>query len=317
MAVRLLILGALLALLAGCGGGGGGGPKEEDDEEDLARRAQAFPETLASRLPPYTLRYPSTLKRAAGSTPPGPVVLRRRDGASCTITAAGPLPDVAKESALEDYLQEPPGGPAPPPPGEIRRERGADDVEGASLMRRPPGGSSVVLQGLMQTAGRGVAVTCDAPRAEARNFDRLVFRPMLASVRLRPDFGLERLQRNLLVVPGVTRASLVRRGERRVSGVVEFSPNLRTRTALRQAMARTLLTAADGSPADRVRLTSVARNGLPMSGVVYPAPPLEPGKRPRPGAGEMVIGGDRIRFAPPEGLRRLAGVPESDSYQLP
>src|SRR3954452_16242481 len=119
MAARLLILVTLVTLVGGCGGGGsdgGGGGRAQDDQEIFARRALAFPQTLTSTLPPYSVRYPSSLKPLNGARPPGPVVLRRAsDGATCTVTAAGPLPDVAREGELEDYLEQPPGGPARPP----------------------------------------------------------------------------------------------------------------------------------------------------------------------------------------------------------
>jgi hypothetical protein len=323
MAARLLILVTLATVVAGCGAGGGGdgggGGRARDDQEAFARRAQAFPKTLTSPLPPYSVRYPSALKRINGAKPPAPVVLRRAsDGATCTITAAGPLPDVARPSALEDYLTSPPGGPSPTPPAAVRDEEAADDADGASLVRRLPGGRTVVFEGLVQTAGRGVSFLCEAPRAAEKDFDRLVFRPMLASVRLRPDSGLERVQRSFLVIPGVTRASLLRRGPRPlVTGVVEFSPNLRTRGALRQAMARALLTASDNLPTDRVQLTGLGRDDLPVRGVVHPGPPRQPGGRPQPGAGELSVGAARRRFLPPDGLRGLAGAPADDSTASP
>src|SRR3954447_22471989 len=261
MAVRLLVLGALVALLARCGGGGGddgGGKQEQEHHEDFARRARAFSEELRSPLPPYALRYPSTLERVTHGRPPAPVVLRRAsDGATCTVTAAGPLPDVAREGELEDYLEQPPGGPARPPADEVRAEEGDDEVDGASVLRQLPGGKRTAFEGVVQTAGRGVALSCDAPRAKAEDFDARIFRPMLASVRLAPDSGLERLQRNLLVIPGVNRASLLRRSPRRVTGIVDLSPNISGATALRQAMARALLTVADNLPTDRVRLTGL------------------------------------------------------------
>src|SRR3954453_7955847 len=322
MASRLLILVTLVTLVAGGGGGGGdggGGGRAQDDQEIFARRALAFPQTLTSALPPYSVRYPSALKPVNGATTPGPAVLRRAsDGATCTVTAAGPLPDVARPRPLEDYLTRPAGGPTPAPPGAVRREQAADDLDAASLVRRLPGGRTVVFQGLVQTAGRGVGFLCEAPRAAEKDFDRLVFRPMLASVRLRPDSGLERVQRSFLVIPGVTRASLLRRGPRPlVTGVVEFSPSLRPRAELRQAMARALLTASDNPPTDRVQLMGLGRDDIPVRGVVRPGPPRQRGGKPQPGAGELSVGSARRRFLPPDGLRRLAGTPPDDSSASP
>ena len=309
MVARVLLLLVLLAAgaSAGCGAKAPKPDPGEIDREALEEAARSFTTVVRSKEPPYSVAFPKGWKRESSAQPPAPVRLRhgRR---SCLVGPAGPLPDLAKEDAMLAFVRDPPlEGATLPEPIEVRPEEGAD-ADGATAVRSA-GPARLSFTVLVQSGGRGVSVTCEVPRRERATFDRRVFRPLVTTIRLHADARLARLQRSVLVVPGIERAGfspVARRGRPSVQGNLELDSSLRTRAQTEQALARALLTSGEALPNEVLVL--LGRDARRRQ--VFAA------RRPGARGYVQVLPGRARRFADQEQLEAIAG-PSLDARAAP
>ena len=172
----------------------------------------------------YSLRHPADWRRGGGDS----LLLRGPGSASCLVAPAGPLPDWTSSELRVAYVLRGVnelGGRAGLAPATAGVVQGAN-VEGAGAVvtLRSEGRRRRTRNAVLASAGAGVAISCAAPARRFPALDRAVFRPLIASVRVRREPKLEPVQAEIAAFEGVKGASLAMSGKR-----VEVTLELRRR----------------------------------------------------------------------------------------
>ena len=205
-------------------------------DRDAARR---FGESYSHPTLGYSLRHPADWRRGSG----GSLLLRGSRGASCLVAPAGPLPDWTSSELRVAYVLRGVnelGGRAGLAPATAGVVQGAN-VEGAGAVvtLRSKGRRRRTRNAVLASAGTGVAVSCTAPARRFPALDRSVFRPLIASVRVRREPKLEPVQAEIATFEGVKGASLAMSG-RRVEVTLELRRRARALFVSRGAMRETV-----------------------------------------------------------------------------
>ena len=227
------------------------------------RAALRFERSHSDRELGYSLRYPTGWRPETSE----PLLLKGPGGGSCVVAAAGALPDWTSSELRVAYVlrgAQSLGSSAGLAPATAGVVRGANaEGAGAVATLRSNGGRRRARTAVLASAGTGVALSCVSSERLFRKVDREVFRPIIASTRVRREPELEPVQAQVAAMDGVEAASLAIR-----SGAVEVTLELR-RTERARFVSRAVMQELMRSLPGRDLTLKASRGGRPLADGSY------------------------------------------------